>query len=109
MKKTRPSSLTERVSGFPRSWKSAAKRNPPRARELVRERFGEELGDLGRVRSDQAIEIGLHLERAAQDLDRVPVDIEVVVGVLLDAVQRDELREDDGRRAELVEQLDARE
>ncbi len=48
-------------------------------------------------------QIVLDLERAPQDLDRVVVGVEVVVGALADAAHRRDLGEDHRRRLEAVE------
>ncbi len=47
------------------------------------------------------------LDRAVEHLERVAVDIGVMEAVLLDATQRLELGQHDGRRAQLAHQLDA--
>ena len=49
----------------------------------------------------------LDLERLLEHRQRVAVDVEVVVGALLDAAQRLQLRQDDRGEAELVEQREA--
>ena len=72
---------------------------------LVGERLGEHRGGLlGAVDADVTGQVGLDRERAPQHLERVPVDVEVVVGALADALRRLQLGEDDGGEAELVEQ-----
>ncbi|MFN8152440.1 MAG: hypothetical protein U0R24_15120 [Solirubrobacterales bacterium] len=77
------------------------------ARQPVGERLREDRRDpVGGV-AREAREIRLDLEQPAQDLDRVPVGIEVVVGALADAAQRVELGQDPAERPELGEQLDA--
>ena len=77
------------------------------ARELVGERLGEQRARRPRARSaaerpppGRAASAIVSLEH----LERVPVDVEVVVDGLLDPAQRLELGQHDRRRAELVEQ-----
>ncbi len=77
------------------------------ARHLVGERLGEQRPRLGRALAREAVEVGLDLQRPLQDRQRVTVDVEVVVGALLDAAQRLQLGQDDRRQAQLVEQLEA--
>ena len=77
------------------------------AGELVGERLGEQRADVGGDIAREPLEIALDLEQVGEHLERVPVDVEVVVGVLLDPAQALELREHPGRAAELVEQPQA--
>ena len=88
------------------SWRSGAEAQRVAAGELVGERLGEQRPDLAAGVARVAVEVGLDLEQAGQHLERVPVDVEVVVRVLADAAERLELGQDAGGRAELVEQLE---
>ncbi|HEX8959226.1 MAG TPA: hypothetical protein VF770_05340, partial [Solirubrobacterales bacterium] len=81
-----------------------AERRAPR--HLVGERLGEQRPRLGRTLAREALEVGLDLQRPLQDRQRVTVDVEVVVGALLDAAQRLQLGQDDRRQPQLVEQLE---
>ena len=77
------------------------------AGELVAERLREERAHLVGALACVALEIALDDEELAQHLDRVAVDVQVVVRVLLDAAQRLELRQDAGGRPELVQEIEA--
>ena len=74
---------------------------------LVGERLVEQRPGLRGALAGEAIEVRLDLERALQHRQRVAVDVEVVVGPLLDAAQVGELGQDDRGEAELVEQGEA--
>ena len=77
------------------------------AGHLVGERLVEQRPRFAGALAGEAVEVGLDLERALQHRQRVAVDVEVVVGPLLDAAQVGELGEDDRGDAELVEQGEA--
>jgi hypothetical protein len=53
-----------------------------------------------------SVEVALDLEQVGEHFERVPMDVEVVVGVLADPAQPVELREHLGGGAELVEELE---
>ena len=78
------------------------------AAHLVGERLGEQLPRLRGALAGEPVEVGLDLERPLQHRQGVAVDVEVVVGPLLDPAQRLQLGQDDGGEAELVEQRQAR-
>ena len=76
------------------------------AGQPIRERLLEQFGDrLSRV-PGVPIEVLLHLEQPPQDLDRVGVGVEVMVGALSHATKSIELGQHGGSSSELVEQLD---
>ena len=77
------------------------------AGHLVGERLVEQRPHLLDSLAGEAAEVGLDLERALEHRQRVAVDVEVVVGALLDVAQRGELGQDDRREAEVVEQGEA--
>ena len=77
------------------------------AAHLVGERLGQQRLDLGGALAGEALEVGLDLERVLEHGERVAVDVEVVVGALLDAAQVLQLGQDDGGQLELVEQGEA--
>ena len=77
------------------------------AAQLVGQRLGEQRLDLGGALAGEALEVGLDLERLLEHRDRVAVDVEVVVGPLLDAAQGRDLGQDDLGDAERVEQFEA--
>ena len=70
------------------------------ARELVGERLVEHLAQL-------ALGLGLDLDQALQHLERVPVDVLVVVVALLDVVQVGELGQHRVQEAEAVGEVEA--
>ena len=72
--------------------RSEAQRTAPG--QLVGKRLGEQLAHSRRVLAGESVEVALDLEQLPQHLDRVAVDVEVVVGALLDTAQRFQLRED---------------
>ena len=67
------------------------------AGHLVGERLVEQRPRLRGALAGEAVEVGLDLERVLEHRQRVAVDVEVVVGALLDAAQRLELGQDDRR------------
>ncbi len=77
------------------------------AAHLVGERLGEQGRELLRPLAAETVQVGLDLERAFEHRHRVAVDVEVMVGALLDPAQRLQLGQDDRRQAELVEQRHA--
>ena len=97
--------------GLAASCSSAPQRRPVAAGQPVGERLGEQ-----RARSASACSapsdggrVALERERLLEHLERVAVDVAVVVAVLLDAVQRGELGQHDRRSApSVVQQPDAR-
>ena len=74
------------------------------AGELVAERLVEQRPHLGRRVAGVAVEVGLDLEQVGQHLERVAVDVQMVVGVLADAAQCLELRQHPCGRAQFVQQ-----
>ena len=79
----------------------------PAAREPVGERLGEQLGHGGGVLARVGVEVPLDLDDPAQNLERVPVGIKVVVRVLGHAAQGVELGQHRRHRPELGEHFDA--
>ncbi len=77
------------------------------ATEIVGERLVEQHAHLSGSLAGVAVEVALDREQLLEHLDRVIVDVEVVVRVLDHASQRGELRQHGGRRPELVEQPQA--
>ena len=75
------------------------------AGQLVGERLGEQLPRLLGPLAREALEVGLDLEQPLEHRQRVAVDVEVVVGALLDPAQRLELGQQRRRDPELVDQL----
>ena len=73
--------------------------------ELVGERLGEQLANVGGRGAHERLQIALDLDQPRQHLHGVPVDVEVVVRVLLDAAKRLELRQQDRGRPKLVQEL----
>ena len=106
MKVTKPP-RSPRVCGLPMSWRRAPKRSARAAGHLVGERLGEQRPRVLGALAGEAVEIGLDLQRLLEHRQRVAVDVEVVVGALLDPAQRRQLGQDDRGHAELVEQLEA--
>src|SRR5204863_83046 len=84
--------------GLPHVVHDGTKTQCPAPGQLVGERLGELLGDLRRTVARVPLQVGLDLEQLPQDLDRVTVDIEMVIRVLLDTAERLELRQDRRRR-----------
>ena len=86
------------------SCSSAPKRSPPPrvsssasgSASSARDRRGQ------RLVAERGRGIALEVDAGLQDLERVAVHVEVVVGVLLDAAQRGELGQDGGDEVELV-------
>ena len=65
------------------------------------------VADIGGALAREAIEVVLDLQRVLQHGERVAVDVEMVVGALLDSLQRLQLGQDDSGHAQLVEQGEA--
>ena len=86
------------------SWKRAPKRSAGAAADLVGQRLGQQRRHLAGALAGKAVKVALDLERALEHRERVPVDVEVVVGPLFDAAQILQLRQDDGGQLQLVEQ-----
>ena len=63
----------------------------PAPRELVGQRLGEQLAHGRRLLPGDGLELGLRLDQPPQHLHGVTVNVEVVVGVLLDAAEGLEL------------------
>ena len=80
------------------------------AGELVGQRLGQQgahrRGE--RLVAERRRGIALEVDAGLQDLERVAVHVEVVVGVLLDAAQRRQLGQDGGDEVELVHEREAR-
>ena len=64
-----------------------AEAKPGAPRQLVGERLAEQRADLVGAVAGEALEVALDLEQFVEHLDRVVVDVEVVVGVLVDAAE----------------------
>jgi hypothetical protein len=76
--------------------------------ELVADRLAQLRVDLcAEVLAEDRRRVGLDLDLALEHLDRVPVDVEVVVAALLDAVELGQLRQDRGEHARAVGEVDA--
>ena len=89
-KPTQPS-RSVRVTGLPMSCRSAAKRIPSRRVSSSASGSASAAATSSAAVAGVVVEVGLDLEPAAQHLDRVRVDVEVVVGALADPAQRLEL------------------
>ncbi len=74
---------------------------------VVGQRLLEQRPRLRGALAGEAVEVRLDGQRLLEHRQRVAVDVEVVVGPLLDVAQLGELGEDDRRDAELVEQGEA--
>ena len=95
----RPSARTSRVAGLPMSCSERAEAQRLAARELVAERLGQHAAHARGVRRRTARRGAVStLDLLAEHLERVVVDVEVVVVALLDAVERGQLGQH-GRRA----------
>ncbi len=88
--------------GLAASCRSAAKRMACTARELVRERLGQQLGDL--VVEARGDRIALEQGHGVEHLERVVVHVEVVEVALLEPAQGAQLRQHDGSQAVSVHQ-----
>jgi hypothetical protein len=75
--------------------------------QAVAERLRQQLPHLPGVLAGKSLQVALDLEQLAQYLDRVPVDVEVVVGSLLDSAQSLELGQYGPADTQLVDQLQA--
>ena len=74
------------------------------ARDLVRQRLGQQLGHLGRGVAGVPRQVGLDLEQVLEHRERVVVHVEVVVGGLRHPPELLELGQDHPRDPELVHQ-----
>jgi hypothetical protein len=77
------------------------------AGHLVGQGLGEKLADFGGALAGETAEVALDLERVLEDRERVPVHVEMMVGALPNLAQGLQLRQDDRRQLQLVEQCEA--
>ena len=105
----RPPGSSVRVCGLAMSCSSAPKRRPPPRVS------SSASGSASRARTGPASDsspsaaagIALEVDAGLQDLERVALHVEVVVGVLLDSAQRRQLGQDGGHEVELVHEREA--
>jgi hypothetical protein len=81
---------------------------PAPAGQLVGERLGQQRAHrLGQLGAEHGGRVALERDGLLEHLERVAVDVAVVVGVLPDPAQRGELGQHDAGQPELVHQLEA--
>ena len=103
----RPSARTSRVAGLPMSCTSAAKRSASPRVSSSAERLGQHAAQAGGLRPEQLVEASLEPDLLPEHLERVVVDVEVVVVALVDAVEGGQLGQHRVQHAEAVGQLEA--
>ena len=64
--------------------------------------LGERRGDRGRCRSERELRMLDQIDGGVEHLQRVIKHIEVVIAILLDALERLHLRQDDHKQAQLI-------
>ena len=102
----RPSGSSVRVLRLGDVVQQGAEAQRAAAGQLVGQRLGQQRAHRRgqRLVAERGRGIALEVDAGLQDLERVPVDVAVVVGVLLDAAQRRQLGQDGGDELELVHQ-----
>ncbi len=102
--------ISPRVAGLAMSWRRAPKRSAV-ARSISSASGSARKAAASSARSSPTNrrQVRLDVERVLEHLERVPVDVEVMVGALADALGRLQLGEDDGGDPQLVEEREAAE
>ena len=108
-KPTRPPGELHARRGLAASCSSAPKRSAARAGELVRQRLGQERASAVGAAPSPRTAAGSRssVDGRLQHLERVAVHVAVVIGALLDAVHRGELRQHDLGQRQVVQQDEA--